>query len=585
METYLPLLKGPQPIASHLREQKNARYRALADYEKTAQTYLLLEDVNWQLVRELILQQWQQVKADVRRAFFHRQNGPDYIASRHDKRRGAYPSRLIYLPHEFYPLSHYCLLALDRTGRVPVGTMAPYLKPEIRLATEEREGYEYLARKQQAHPDARAQVAGDLLRVAQVISHNPALNILLELGTPRLSQLSSGAGNALGYATYFLECWQRFHEYEQVPPANLLPLIVSAQLRAEIDYTPAELSATSATAKNLLPPDVADRHAYLSSLLGQCAVLLKFEDITTSLRNAFEVHQSRGLYEAEDFLAKLPAYANKLLPPETYKELSGAGGLFQGLHTTLRLFKATPETWPRWGTADRPRLEARRQDLAQRLALAEQGSNVPHVVERWREVKGEKAAAAIEKAQQKKRAADLAELPAMLAHIDSILAALDTAAAAGIALVTSGLLATPRPSYAALTLPNSTQPKPDAPTVADLCRNGFTPADLTNLLLRLAVVDAGGTSITNELRGKARGQRGAFTAAYRVLHRAELLAPTATDKLWAAAFQNEYGVTLGADVIAHQLTPHGHAQTLAPGPFRKAVADATEWVNVWKSRR
>lgn len=128
-------------------------------------------------------------------------------------------------------------------------------------------------------------------------------------------------------------------------------------------------------------------------------------------------------------------------------------------------------------------------------------------------------------------------------------------------------------------------PAPDAPTVADLCHNGFIPHDLAELLQRLAVIDAAGNCLTNDLRGKGRGKRGAFTAAYRVLHRAGLLAPTVTDKEWAAAFKKEYGANLGADVIAHQLTAHAHAPQSAPGPFQRAVDDAAEWVAEWKSRR
>ena len=141
----------------------------------------------------------------------------------------------------------------------------------------------------------------------------------------------------------------------------------------------------------------------------------------------------------------------------------------------------------------------------------------------------------------------------------------------------------PPTTAAALDTPTPSTPQPEAHalTVADLCRNGFTPADLTTLLQRLAVVDAEGTCLNPTLRGKARGQLGAFTAAYRVLHREGLMAPT-TNKQWATAFQKEYRVTLGADVIAHKITAHGHAPKSATGPFQKAVADAADWLAEWK---
>ncbi|AWM34184.1 hypothetical protein DDQ68_16160 [Hymenobacter nivis] len=141
-------------------------------------------------------------------------------------------------------------------------------------------------------------------------------------------------------------------------------------------------------------------------------------------------------------------------------------------------------------------------------------------------------------------------------------------------------LDTPAPASLRPELPE----KPTAAlTVAELCCNGFAPPNLNDLLKRLKVIDTDGNCLTNKLLGKAQGKRGAFTAAYRVLHRAGLLAPTATDKVWADAFKKEYDANLGADVIAHQLTPHGQAPTSAPGPFQSAVADAIEWVNERKA--
>lgn len=133
--------------------------------------------------------------------------------------------------------------------------------------------------------------------------------------------------------------------------------------------------------------------------------------------------------------------------------------------------------------------------------------------------------------------------------------------------------------------PASVSKQGPAVTVAGLCQSGFTKADLNELLVRLAVLDSKGNCLTNDLRGKARGKRGAFTAAYRVLHRAGLLAPTATDREWAEAFKKEYKADLGTAVIAHKLTSHGQAASSSPGPFRRAVADADEWVESWKEQR
>lgn len=123
----------------------------------------------------------------------------------------------------------------------------------------------------------------------------------------------------------------------------------------------------------------------------------------------------------------------------------------------------------------------------------------------------------------------------------------------------------------------------EASGVVGLCCEPFTPADLKGLLLRLGVVNSAGTCLTNDLQGKARGQRGAFAAAYRVLHRAGLLNATITDREWADVFKREYGADLGAGAIAHQLTAHGQAKNLTPGPFQKAVDKADVWVKEWQA--
>lgn len=133
--------------------------------------------------------------------------------------------------------------------------------------------------------------------------------------------------------------------------------------------------------------------------------------------------------------------------------------------------------------------------------------------------------------------------------------------------------------------PGSPALETPVPTVADLCRLPFTPADLSELLVRLKVISPAGTCLTNDLKGKAQGPRAAFTAAYRVLHRAGLLNPVVDDKTWATAFLQAYGAKLGKGAISHKLTVHGTAFTPAPLPFTEAVNTTREWVNEWQNRR
>ena len=120
-------------------------------------------------------------------------------------------------------------------------------------------------------------------------------------------------------------------------------------------------------------------------------------------------------------------------------------------------------------------------------------------------------------------------------------------------------------------------------TLAALCRAPFTPPHLNELLVRLKVISPSGTCLTNELRGKAQGPRAAFTATYRVLHRAGLLNPV-PDRVWAAAFLKAYGAILKKGAISHKLTAHGTATPTAPLPFTEAVNIAREWVAEWQGR-
>lgn len=235
--------------AQHLSEAANAHYRNLAEYDKTVlPVFLRLQYVNWELVRELILKHWRQVEAESRREFFDRQNGPEYLAARFDKRRGAYPSRLIYLPHEFHPVRGWCELALDRTRRISKGTLAPSQSPEQRLAEAETYwrynnsfarrfpefGYlsgrpvrawgreEVEAAWLRRAPDARAFMAEQVKKVAQFLQSDEGLQMLLEPEAPRLRHLH-GEKQLLGYVWYFFDCWAKFKEYEQAAPPAAAP--------------------------------------------------------------------------------------------------------------------------------------------------------------------------------------------------------------------------------------------------------------------------------------------------------------------------------------------------------------------------
>lgn len=120
-------------------------------------------------------------------------------------------------------------------------------------------------------------------------------------------------------------------------------------------------------------------------------------------------------------------------------------------------------------------------------------------------------------------------------------------------------------------------------SISDLCRAPFSKADFSELLVRLGVIDSGNNCLTNDLKGPARGKRGAFIAAYRVLHRARLMEP-ATDSQVGEALRQEYKAELGTDALAHQLTANGSVSTQATADFKRAVDKSKAWLDEWKNR-
>lgn len=265
--------------------EENAHYRTLAEYNQVIlPQYWKVKNTDWQLVRELILKRWRQVNAEQIRAFFQRQQAPEYLSCRHlltkynPNPRGGYPSRLVYPRHDFYPIWGYCPLAFDRTRRIPVDTMAPRQKPELRLA--EGETYfrynNYLIRPQkiivdengarvlptwgaderelawQNHTNPRAFIGEQLNAVARFLHKDETLAILLKTGAPRLAQIHNET-ETLGYVAYFFDCWRRFHEYEQARPAATV------------------LADTGAATSKLTLRQVALLHAYENKVISKTA--------------------------------------------------------------------------------------------------------------------------------------------------------------------------------------------------------------------------------------------------------------------------------------------------------------------------
>lgn len=122
-------------------------------------------------------------------------------------------------------------------------------------------------------------------------------------------------------------------------------------------------------------------------------------------------------------------------------------------------------------------------------------------------------------------------------------------------------------------------------TVAELCRPPFTKADLSNLLQHLRLIDSSGICLTNSLEGKGAGLRSKFTAAYRVLHRAQLMESTANDAEWASAFRTEYHAEIGETAQKHELTAHGKAVATSSLPFQKGVDEVNAWVINWRENQ
>ena len=132
-----------------LNEAENARYHALAEYDQVVlPQYLRLKNVDWQLVRGLILKHWQQQNARFIEFYFKRQQPPPYLSCRHlltkfnPNPHGGYPSRLIYLPHDFLPEPYYCPLALDRTRRALPATFR-HTRRNAEALTEAENYYRY----------------------------------------------------------------------------------------------------------------------------------------------------------------------------------------------------------------------------------------------------------------------------------------------------------------------------------------------------------------------------------------------------------------------------------------------------------
>lgn len=118
-------------------------------------------------------------------------------------------------------------------------------------------------------------------------------------------------------------------------------------------------------------------------------------------------------------------------------------------------------------------------------------------------------------------------------------------------------------------------------TIEQLCLLPFTPADLTDLLQHLRVLDSDGNNLTVTFKGRNRSQWGKFTAAYRVLQRYKLMDVTSNDVEWADAFKIAYKVELGPEVRGHSLAPQGFARRETSDAFKEGVENARYWVERW----
>lgn len=213
--------------------------------------YKRFKDVNWPIVRELILKYRQQKQAVFLDSKRNNQPKPKYyttcghpIPSFTIKQRGneaAFVSTCGHLISSFTikqgkGFSIRC--AVPRASRwVPVTLMAlldeetewhynnPVLRPFARADYRGGQLTQFWGRdkmekewRQQAEP--LAYLAKQLNDVAEHLRSNKDLAILLQPKAPRLGQLSSSVGKALGYVAYFFDCWQHFHEYKQAAPAT-----------------------------------------------------------------------------------------------------------------------------------------------------------------------------------------------------------------------------------------------------------------------------------------------------------------------------------------------------------------------------
>lgn len=131
------------------------------------------------------------------------------------------------------------------------------------------------------------------------------------------------------------------------------------------------------TAAVLLSPDVAESHAHLTALLGLCAQLPP-PDQARTLRRAFEQQQAKGLHHWAAFVQRLPTYITQYLSADVQKRLTA---LLNSFEEKLRIAELFPENCRFWCVNDRWLLMARRRDVAERLALAEQEQRAAQVAE------------------------------------------------------------------------------------------------------------------------------------------------------------------------------------------------------------
>jgi len=112
----------------------------------------------------------------------------------------------------------------------------------------------------------------------------------------------------------------------------------------------------------LLPSDIANSHAYLTSLLETCAQL-PFKDVARTLRHAFEQERAKGFYTWAEFLDRLPNYIERHLSQKIQDQLNVQSGLMSSFRRAIRMAERRPENWPFWGPNDHTIVEDRRNAL------------------------------------------------------------------------------------------------------------------------------------------------------------------------------------------------------------------------------